>query len=185
LSGGESVLVMNSVVTAELSGAESWVEGCLIEAPVRLAGRNVLVGVDVKRPLALPEGACVDVLRGAEKWFIRCYGVDDDFKKAAEQGGRFCGRPLLEWIAAAGGRIEDFWDGAGPRSLWNARVFPARASADCTPWLWMFDVDAASDEQKREYLAGERHSAEEIAWLSDQDAFHGRRRALNRRRENA
>ncbi len=41
---------MNSVVAAEI-------EGCRIEAPVKLGGRNVLVGVDVTEPLELPAGA--------------------------------------------------------------------------------------------------------------------------------
>ncbi len=182
LSGGERLLVMNSVVEAEIEGEESWVEGCRIGAAVKLGGRNVLVGVDVEKPLALPRGASIDVLSGEGGWFIRCYGVEDDFKTKAEKGGKFCGRPLLEWIELVGGRPEDFWCGGEARSLWSARVFPAEARPEFAKWLWMFEPGAASDEQKRGYLAAKRRSAEEIAWLSDQDAFHARRRELNRRK---
>ncbi|MBI4890533.1 MAG: hypothetical protein HY821_07900 [Acidobacteria bacterium] len=172
---GRSLMVMNSAVSAEIAGEESWVEGCRIGAPVKLGGRNVLVGVEVNEPLEMPAGACVDVLSGEGGWFIRCYGVDDDFKKPAAKGGRFCGRPMLEWIAAVGGSAEDFWSGAGERSLWNARVFPVEARPEHAKYLWMFDVERAGGGQKRAYLAAERRSAEEIALLSDQDAFHARR----------
>lgn len=182
LSGGESLLIMNSIVNAQVSGEQIWVEGCRIDAPVKLGGRNVLVGVDVDAPLELPRGACIDVLSGEGGWFIRCYGVEDDFKTRAESGGRFCGRPLLEWLAAVGGRPAEFWREGEARSLWSARVFPAEAKPDFAKWLWMFEPEGASEEQKRAYLAAKRYSAEEIAWLSDQDAFHARRRELNRQR---
>ncbi len=172
---GQRVMVMNSVVAAEIEGRDAWIEGCRIEAPVKLGGRNVLVGVDVTEPLELPAGACVDVLSGEGGWFIRCYGVDDDFKRPAEKGGRFCGLPLLEWIAAVGGEAADFWSGAGERSLWNARVFPVEAGPEYAKYLWMFEIANAAAEQKRAYLNARRLSAEEIALLSDQDEFHARR----------
>jgi fucokinase len=182
LSGGGSLLIMNSAVHAEAAGEQSWVEGCRIAAPLKLGGRNVVVGLDVDAPLELPRGACIDVLSGEGGWFIRCYGVEDDFKTTAERGGTFCGRPLLEWMAAVGGRPEEFWREGEARSLWSARVFPCQARPDFAKWLWMFEPERASEAQKRAYLAAQRYSAEEIAWLSDQDAFHARRRAFNRQR---
>lgn len=177
LSGGESLLVMNSVVEAGMRGGESWVEGCRVSAPVTLGGRNVLVGVDVREPLALPRGAAIDVLSGEGGWFIRCYGVEDDFKTPAENGGRFCGLPLLEWMAAAEMEPEEFWREGEARTLWSARVFPWSSTPEIEPWLWMF-----APERRDSYRAAKRYSAEEIALLSDQEAFHARRRALNRER---
>lgn len=176
LSGGESLLVMNSVVDGAVEGREAWVEGCRISAPVKLAGRNVLVGVDVEVPLELPRGASIDVLSGEGGWFIRCYGVDDDFKTPAEKGGTFCGRPMLEWLAAAGMEPGEIWREGEARTLWSARVFPWSKRPEIEPWLWMF-----APERREAYRAAKRYSAEEIARLSDQDAFHARRRELNRR----
>jgi hypothetical protein len=169
LSGGARLLVMNSEARAAIEG-EGWVEGCSIDAPLKLGGRNVVVGVDVKRPLELPAGAAVDVLRGEGGWFVRCYGVDDDFKTAAEKGGTLCGMPMLPWLEAAGLKPEEVWKDGEARTLWSARVFPCAETPEVEPWLWMF-----APRPRPEYREGKRYSAEEIALLCDQEAFHARR----------
>ena len=166
-----SRLLVNNEIGADaaISGSDAWIEGSKLSAPLALGGGNVLAGVDVDEPLALPAGACLDVLGGVNRngapcWFVRCYGVDDAFKD-----DRFCGRPLAEWLAAAG---------AGPQSagLWDARVFPAETHpAGYRRWLWMFDPASATGEQKRAWCAADRYSAAEIARLSDQQQFHRRR----------
>jgi hypothetical protein len=121
-----------------------------------------------------------DVLRGRNRrggavWFVRCYGIGDQFKDSSAQGARFCGRPLLEWISAVGITQEEVRAGQA-RSLWNARVFPAEQAADgCRRWLWMYAPETASEEEKRASIAADRYSAAEMAILTDQDAFHSRR----------
>jgi len=169
---------------ATITGADSWVEGCRLSAPLELAGWNVVVGVDVDEPLWLPREACLDVLRGCDRrgaavWFVRCYGIKDQFKDAISQGARFCGRPLLDWISAVGAAPDEIWPDrpdAAERSLWNARVFPAEQAADAyRRWLWMYQPETASEAEKRAFLSDERYSAAEIAVLADQDAFHQRR----------
>jgi fucokinase len=167
---------------AAITGDDSWVEGCRIRAPLELAGWNVVVGVDVDEPLRLPREACLDVLRGRDRrggavWFVRCYGIKDQFKDAISQGARFCGRPLLDWISAVGITAEEVWTGQ-ERSLWNARVFPAeRDAGGYRRWLWMYAPETAGEEEKRAFLSAERYSAAEMAVLADQDAFHVRRSA--------
>jgi hypothetical protein len=169
---------------ATITGPDSWVEGCRLSAPLELAGRNVVVGVDVDEPLRLPREACLDVLRGRDRrggavWFVRCYGVQDQFKDSIPQGARFCGRPLLEWISAVGVAPEEIWpDQQDPaeRSLWDARVFPAeRAASGFRRWLWMYQPETAGAAEKRAFIAAERYSAAEIAVMADQGAFHLRR----------
>jgi hypothetical protein len=175
-------LAMNNSMAggATITGGDSWVEGCRLRASLELAGWNVVVGVDVDEPLRLPREACLDVLRGRDRrggavWFVRCYGIKDQFKDAIFQGARFCGRPLLEWISAVGIAPDEVWTGQ-ERSLWNARVFPAEQSAGgYRRWLWMYDPESASEEEKRAFISAERYSAAEIAVLADQDAFHSRR----------
>lgn len=170
-----------------VAGSDSWVEGCRLRAPLLLAGRNVAVGVDVNEQLALPRGACLEVVKGhsrtgAAGWFVRCYGVDDTFKDAVSKGGTFCGAALSGWMEKAGVRPEDLWEGTVPepeRTLWNARVFPFETSPDgYRRWLWMFDPGRASAAQKQEFLTADRYSAAEVAWLADQDDFHLRRAAI-------
>jgi hypothetical protein len=117
--------------------------------------------------------------RGGALWFVRCYGINDQFKDSVVQGSRFCGRPLLEWISAVGVTADEVWpdrQDAAERSLWNARVFPAEpAAGGYRRWLWMYHPETASAAQKRAFLSAQRYSAAEMAVLADQDAFHQRR----------
>src|SRR3984957_18098594 len=170
-----------------IAGPDSWVEGCRISAPLELAGRNVVAGVDIREPLSLPREACLDILcgrdrAGAEVWFVRCYGIDDTFKDALSKGARFCGRPLAQWIADAGADPREIWpETVDPpeRSLWNARVFPAETADDgIRNWLWMWTPESATAAQKQAFLSADRYSAAEIAVLADQEAFHARRHAI-------
>jgi hypothetical protein len=133
---------------AQINGRDCWIEACRIEADVELAGENVLVGLDVDAPLALPRGACLEVLPGRNRagedvWFVRCHGIRDSFKD-----GLFFGRAPLDWLRAVGLDAGEVWPGvndAAERTLWNARIFPAERSATgFRRWLWMFAPEAAS-----------------------------------------
>jgi len=184
-----TTLPVNNSVSAggSIAGPDSWVEGCRISAPLNLAGRNVMVGVDICEPLSLPREACLDVLPGRDRggaaiWFARCYGIDDTFKDTVSKGARFCGLPLAEWIAAVGADPRDIWPSTvdpPDRSLWNARVFPAETAADgFRNWLWMWAPESATAAQKQAWLSADRYSAAESALLADQQAFHERRHAI-------
>ena len=191
-TNSDSPLCLDSqlLTGAEIFAAKAWIEGCRIAAPLRLAGNNVVIGVAVDQPLSLPENACLDVLSGHNRagqpvWFVRAYGIGDTFKDTVAKGGTFCGRPLLDWMAAVGAELADLWDATLPasqRSLWDARVFPAEAKADgYRNWLWMFDPTPATREQKQSFLAADRYSAAEIGVLADQEAFFAHRQKLRRR----
>ncbi len=184
-----TVLEVNCTIapTAQVRGRESWLEACRIAADVRLAGHNVLVGVDVDAPLSLPAGACLEVLPGCDRagtevWFVRCYGVGDTFK----QNAQFCGRPLGDWLRSAGVDADEVWpDVSDPaaRSLWNARVFPAvPAASDFQGWLWMYSPESATVQELRAFRTADRHSPAEIALLANQPAFHSRRLEIWKRR---
>jgi fucokinase len=184
-----AIIAMNNDMpaTGAIAGRESWVEGCRLSAPLRLRGRNVVVGVDVLEPLELPAGACLDVSLGLDRngrkvCFIRCCGVDDTFKTSAAEGATFCGVRLEEWLQFSGAPLSSIWDDGIPeteRTLWNAKVFPAEQ--DCGSfrrWLWMFDIANATAEQKSGFRFANRYSSTEIAVRADHTAFHARRAAL-------
>jgi fucokinase len=184
-----TVLMVNSAVEppAQVHGHDSWIEGCRIAADLRLEGQNVLVGVDVDRPLALTEGACLEVLPGRNRAgagvaFVRCYGIRDTFKHSVAENGQFCGRPLADWLRDAGLTADDAWPeaaSAAERSLWNARVFPAQPpQADFRRWLWMYAPDSAMGADLRAFREADRYSAAEIAFLADLPAFYARRLAI-------
>ena len=160
---------MNNLIAGEgrISGGDSWVEGCRLAAPLKLAGQNVVVGIDIDagKALDLPAGACLDVIAGETRagrkaWFVRAYHIGDTFKDTLDRGGTLAGQPLAQWLASAGAKPEDVWaDDIPPpkRSLWDARVFPAVDSPQgYRDWLWMFDPAKASASQKAAFLATER-----------------------------
>lgn len=185
----EDVLVLNSQVHGKgsVSGHRSWVEGCCISAPLVLGGDNVAVGLNVLELLTLPPGACLDVSVGSDRkgksiWLVRCCGVDDNYKQTAAAGGTFCGKPLFEWMRVVGVSASDLWTpelSERDHTLWNARVCPAETEhASFRRWLWMFDVERATPEQKRSFLAADRYSSSQIASCLSQSAFHKRRSML-------
>jgi len=170
-----------------LSGKNAWVEGCRLRAPLRLEGDNVVTGVDVDEPTALPAGACLDVLAGRGRdgrtgWFVRVYGVDDLFHVPARKGGRLAGLTLAEWLKALGVRPEDVWNAETPveeRAVWNGRFFPFVARKDgWRDWLWLSRPAGASAEEKRAWRAAERYSLSDMSRLASQAQFHERRLRL-------
>jgi len=182
----EAVLVLNSQLHGQgkVSGHHAWVEGCCIGAPLVLGGGNVAVGLNVLEPLTLSPEACLDVSAGTDRngksvWFVRCCGVDDDFKQTAATGATFCGKPLFDWMRVAGVRASDLWPpevSEQSYTLWNARVCPAETEhLSFRRWLWMFDVERATPEQKQSFLAADRYSSSQIASCLSQSAFHNRR----------
>jgi len=186
---GGTILAVNNDVQANGSivGREAWVEGCRLLAQLRLQGRNVVTGVDVADPLDLPPGACLDVSSGLDRTggkvcFIRCCGVDDTFKRPLAAGATFCGKPLAEWLHAAGAPCSAIWDDGTPegeRTLWNARLFPVeREHGAFRRWLWMFDAASATPAQRLAFRAADRYSSAEIALRVDHTTFHARRVAL-------
>ena len=170
-----------------IDGTDSWVEGCRLQAPLTLHGRNVVVGADIAEPFELPEGGCLDISSGLGRQgepvcFVRYYGVDDTFKHSIAQHATFCGQPLADWLRVAGVPDVEIWSRYTPeaeRTLWNARVFPAEKEPGAfVHWRWMLDISHATSEQKRSFLSADRYSSAEIAQRADQDAFHSRRAAI-------
>lgn len=179
-------LCLNQITTGQgrVIGNNSWLEACRVESPVTLGGDNVLVGVNVTESLVVPRGACIDVIAGrnragASVHFVRVYHINDTFKDSICKNGTLCGIPMVDWLAKAGLKPADVWEGDvpdGERTLWNARIFPAECCADdYQKWLWLFQPDNASAEQKEALKNVERYSVAEMALLADQESFYIRR----------
>ena len=108
-AGPGTCLSLNNRITGagRIDGGDSWVEGCRLAAPLKLAGQNIVVGVGVDAPLELPHGACLDVIAGESRagrksWFVRAYHIGDTFKDTVDRGGTLAGQPLGQWLAAVG-----------------------------------------------------------------------------------
>jgi fucokinase len=184
---GDSVVALDNVIErgGRIAGRDAWVEGCRIGAKLTVAGRNVVVGLDIAAPVAFPPNGALDSLRGTDRrggrvWFVRPYGVDDVFHRPAERGGRLAGLALGDWLDALGANPEDVWDASVPpedRQVWNGRFFPAAKRPDgWRAWMWMLAPRAATEARKRAWREADRYSFAEMAALADQTAFHARRR---------
>ncbi|MEI6149936.1 MAG: L-fucokinase [bacterium] len=184
-----TVVVLNSSIGhgGTLQGVNAWVEGCDVGATLTLSGQNVVTGAAIRQNLTLPPGACLDLVPGRNRdgapvFFLRCYHIGDTFKDSAIAGGTYCGRPLLHWMGTVGARPEEIWGPDEPvdkRGLWEARVFPTVSDPGAFyDWLWLFNVEQATPEQKTAFRAADRYSASEVALRTHQAAFHARRREL-------
>jgi hypothetical protein len=185
-----SLLILNSEIEGEVTADHAWIEGCHVREKLTLEGWNAIVGVDVVEPLRLQKGACFDLSAGVSRngervWFFRYYGIDDTFKHSPKEGGTFCGRPLQNWLDRIGANASAIWPAEvreHERTLWNARVFPAmQEHQEYREWLWLLDVESASPEQKRRFLAAERYSCAEVAVRVDQREFSARRAKMQSR----
>jgi galactokinase/mevalonate kinase-like predicted kinase len=185
-AASQSMLSINNRLAenAAIEAADAWVEGCSIENQLTLSGGNVLVGVDVRQPLALPMRACLDVLPGRDRdgrpvFFVRCYRDDDQLHDARAEQATLCGYSLSRWLEACHASADALWDATvrpERRTAWNARLFPAASDADAyRDWLWMFEPGEAEAEQFQRWLDADRYSLEEMGRLADQQAFHQRR----------
>jgi fucokinase len=182
----QSILSVNSILANDelIQAHKTWIEGCSINSPIDLAGENALVGVDIDESIALPERACVDVLKGRSSTgdapsFIRVYAINDRIKDPVPSGATICGLPVKEWLAGMETHEREVWDkelSIEERSLWNARIFPAvEDPRDFREWLWMFDPQKATETQKQAWHNRERYSFEDMACLADQEEFYSRR----------
>ena len=140
-----------------ITGQKSWVEGCRIRSELTLSGENVVVGVDVDKPLSLPEKTCLDIIQGHNQvgenvWFVRIYGIDNSFKDPEE-------------------------------NMWEAKIYPAVSSPnDYHKWLWMSNPAEATTDQIQAWHKADKYSLAEISNLVDLEDF-GTRRQKNRAEE--
>jgi len=182
----QPVNVNNEIMEgASVTGRRSWVEGSRIDSLLRLEGDNLVVGAVIREPVNLVEGACLDVVpgrsrKGEKVWFVRCYGIRDSFKGG--ENDTFCGRPVMDWLRAVGGRPEDLWKEdlpEGERSSWNARFFPAiREPSEASEWLWLYEPEKAGVEEKTKWREADRYSLAEISARTDHQKFFAFRREL-------
>jgi galactokinase/mevalonate kinase-like predicted kinase len=155
-------------------GTKSWVEGCRIQSKLTLEGENVVVGVDVDKPLSLPAKTCLDIIKGLNRdgenvWFVRIYGIDDPFKPPIDTKASAGGHPFSRWIEQ--------------KDLWNAKIFPAvSAPNDYHEWLWMMNPSKATTDQIQAWLKADKYSLAEISNLVDLEDFYIKRRK-NRAKE--
>ncbi len=142
----EGAFVYNSVLeSAQINaGPGVLLESVRTEQAVDLPRSNVVVGWphEASTALRLPEGwgaVCLPVRAATarrtragrkrpapqDSWAVVLFGIADDFKTPAGEGGTFGNRPLLEFLGSTGLSESSLWPGIDParRTLWNARLW--------------------------------------------------------------
>ncbi len=170
-------VVQHAVVRAKLprSSQPLWIENSEIPAGWSLSGAHVLTGVPANDwCLALPRGACLDVLGASSATAglaLRVYGFDDPFRGAlGEASTLWLGRPATEWFRQRG----IAWTEAGldpATDLQDAALFPVVRGDE--PWLrallqWMMDERPTADAELRQrWIASPRASATDLVREGD------------------
>jgi len=187
IQDSDTILSINNRIdrNGRITGPESWVEGCRIRSDLSLEGENVVVGLDVDRPLSLPAKSCLDIIKGRsvskeDVWFVRIYGTDDLFKVPLHAGATIGNHPAPKWLEWMNASAEDVWNPKIPaeeKNLWNAQIFPGISSPeDISQWLWMLDPSKATSDQIKTWHQADKYSLADISNLVTLEDFFSRRR---------
>jgi fucokinase len=125
----EGSFVFNTLIEhRRVRASRSLIEGCAVQAPLELAGSNILVGLPsgVRRAVHLPEGTglvCLPI--GQTQWAAVAFGIDDDFKTTIDDPAHclFLNRPLADWMAGQGVTARTLWRRGARQDLWEARLW--------------------------------------------------------------
>jgi len=186
IQDSDTILNINNKIdeNGRITGPNSWVEGCHIRSDLRLEGENVVVGLDVDKPLSLPAKSCLDIIKGhslgnEDIWFVRIYGADDLFKAPLDAGATIGNHPAPKWLEWMKAETEDIWDPTIPaeeKNLWNAKIFPAVSSPeDISQWLWMLNPSKAAPDQIQTWHQADKYSLADISHLVTLEDFFTRR----------
>jgi len=182
----QDLLSINNHISdnGQIKGTKSWVEGCRIDSELKLEGENVVVGVDVDKPLSLKEKTCLDIIKGKNQknksvWFVRIYHLDDSFKAPIHKNVLSPKNPLIKWLYKIGDKKKSIWEKKlkpSEKTLWNAKIFPAVSSPhQYSEWLWMADPFKATKNQIQAWHRADRYSLEDMVHLVDLEDFYQRR----------
>jgi fucokinase len=119
----------------------SFIEGCYLDGNIELSGENIITNIpkcagDIK----LEKGLCITcvpvnrqngnisdstVSDTENGWVSVIYGVEDDFKKLAnDPSATFNNNPFSIWMESLGIGSNDLWNDGESQKLWNAKIFP-------------------------------------------------------------
>ncbi len=144
-------------ITLTAANSELWIENSHVGSRWKIDHSHVITGVPENDwALTVPPGVCIDVVPiGEREWAARPYGFDDSFKGAsADKDTVFMGRPVGEWAAERGIRLEVFCD------LQRARLFPVCENVEDLGTVMRWMVSEPALEQGRDiWLSAEKMSA--------------------------
>lgn len=131
-SGLESVFIYNSMAEAASikANGSTLIEGCYLDGQVKLDGENILTGIPKNAgDIELQRGVCITCVpvshNSAKNWVSIIYGINDDFKKdAQDESAVFLNNGFIGWMESKGILPDDLWEDGEIHNLWDARLFP-------------------------------------------------------------
>jgi galactokinase/mevalonate kinase-like predicted kinase len=155
-----SIFQQNAVVGVHFTNENHhiWIENSVIGEGWKPGHHHIITGVPENNwQLELPPGCCLDLVPvGEDRFCVRIYGYWDQFRETPEQGARWMGIPMDEWI----GKQEFDAGEAGfdmSASLFDLPLFPVvgeeeipavlafliKGDPDPAPWLHPERLSAA------------------------------------------
>ena len=175
LVAGERITVgpRSVIENCELRGDVSVGRGAVAHGLRHLCPRNLdpdVVAHEVA--VSVPGDYSLRALQGREGRVLRLYGVEDDPKTPAEDGGALFGEPIYEWLDSRKIPVEDIWPGvpSRERSLWNAKLYPMVVRTDGSATedeCFLVNSESATEESRKAWLKAERFSLAETFEFAD------------------
>ena len=146
------------------------VEDCILNARLQIAPDSLLAGLSYEGPaLNVPSGVVIRQMPlrdsgGAGSWATLIFGVQDNPKLSACEGGTFLGAPLDALAARLRVAEELIWSAQAAHSLWHARLFP-RGPCPELDTAWHLLEPAA--ETRSKWIEAQRVSLAEVFEAAD------------------
>lgn len=174
-----SIFIQNSISQLTLSDANKnlWIENSYIPSTWLLAENHIVTGVPQNRwSLSIPSGVCLDFIPvGDQKYAIRPYGFNDDFKGAVgDAKTAWLDSAAREWFDKRNVSIDDLAD----VDIQKAAIFPILdiESIDEGFLTWLISRNPeVSEEYKRKYLNAGRLSATQICFEANLSRLYAQR----------
>jgi galactokinase/mevalonate kinase-like predicted kinase len=158
-----SIFQQNAVVGVHFTNENHhiWIENSVIGEGWKPGHHHIITGVPENNwQLELPPGCCLDLVPvGEDRFCVRIYGYWDQFRETPEQGARWMGIPMDEWI----GKQEFDAGEAGfdmSASLFDLPLFPVVGEEEI-PAVLAFLIEG--DPDPAPWLHPERLSAAQIS----------------------
>lgn len=179
-----AIFVQNAEVHVSLSPKNDniWIENSYVGSSWSLGARQIITGVPKNDwMLAVPDGACIDVVPlGNQRWVVRPYGFDDAFKgDIRDEKTLFMGKPFPTWLKDRGVVIDDI---RGRKDdLQAAAIFPVAEDEDQLGKVlrWMVSEPGLA-EGKDIWLKSHRLSADEISAQADLRLLYTQRESFHK-----
>ena len=153
-----------------------WIENSHVPESWTLQHHHILTGIPKNQwKVDLPAHICLDVVpMEEERYCLRLYGFEDDFRTSPEEGACWMNRPLTQWLEERNTGYEQAAIDPGA-SLFDTLLFPTVKLEEIPE---MLDGMLKAGADPGPWLSAERLSARKLSERADKAALYQQRQAL-------